>query len=220
MEQFSRLWSCGVSFVSTVHRGKRKTTAPPVACTEALQPDGHMLFGHIPLQQDFSKKGFFSTLQRFKNTSIAKHINYTVKIGVFLNMLNTMVQLFLALTQKHEKCSCIGHFTALTISPVHFLLHVRKDTGWEMWKKRWGWGYRLSEVILWDCNQAEGRFCICSAASIFRCIGENTCTCCSEHSNIWLIRTQILDEHLRGNKQPACQKSSPNTRQHCWCDIF
>lgn len=84
-------------------------------------------------------------------------------------------------------------FDDLHISLVHFLLHLRKETAWEMWGKCRRWGYRLSEVIFRDRNQTEGRFCSRSVSTANQCNGENTCARCPDCSNIWLIRTQIFN---------------------------
>lgn len=118
-----------------------------------------------------------------------------------------MVQLFVKLPQKHEKCSCNRPFGNRDISLLHFLLRVRKETGWEMWEKCRRWGCRLSEVILWDRNQAEGRFCIrCAAANLSSDASGRTPALAVPSTATSGGRTQILKEHLRGNKQPRRQK--------------
>lgn len=121
-----------------------------------------------------------------------------------------MGQLFSKLPQKHEKCSCNWPFGDLDISLLHFLLHVRKETGWEMWEKCRRWGYRLSEVILWDRNQAEGRFCIrCAAANLSSDASGRTPALAVPSTATSGGRTQILKEHLRGNKRPAPSQKFP-----------
>lgn len=77
-------------------------------------------------------------------------------------------------------------FEDLDIASVHFLLHLRKEM------QEVGIQAVRGHLPGMQPNQGEVLQSFCAHNQfIFRCNGENTCACCPECSNIWLIRTHL-----------------------------
>lgn len=123
-------------FVSSVHRVKSNTTAPPVACNYTSQAAGHAHFCQIQRDTFPYREGLLSAFQSFQNTwrSQNRLITLPKLVCLFIYKSNGSIIAGAAteaeiMFQKRKKNRPFDH---LDITSVHFLLHLRKETRWEM----------------------------------------------------------------------------------------